>query len=180
MFGSENDLAWSWAFAQSQGFLSQEGLGVVWRQMAQASTFCLLSTWVPLAGEPEPRSAPHWGAQDEAQMNPKLGAALLITYAWAPGVLSLSQWRTITGGQRWVFLEWVHRLPSETTLLPDTLAVRMRADHVAGKSKNRFCLFFLTLTANSQPHPSSPPPKTPAHRSENQKNNITCKIQDQF
>lgn len=112
-------------------------------------------------------------------MGPELGAALLTTYAWASGVLSRSPCRTITGGQRWpkVGIPGVSSSPAvRNQSTPDTLAVRMRVDPIAGKSRNRFCLFFLPLTANSQPHPSSPPPKTPAHKSENQKNNITCKI----
>ena len=41
------------------------------------------------------------------------------------------------------------------TLLPDTLAIRMRTDHVGGKPRNRFCLFYLTLTATRTPPQNS-------------------------
>lgn len=108
------DLAWSWAFAQSQGFLSQEGLGVVWTD-AGASAFCSLSTWV-LAG----RARASLCSTLKRKMSTNESRAGLRCWQHMPGhpgVLSRSPCHTITGGQRWVFLEWVHRLPSETSLL---------------------------------------------------------------
>ena len=170
-------LAWSWALVQSPGFPSQEGLGSV-KTDGTGLYLCLLSTRVPLAGEPEPRSAPHCGAQDEAQVNSKLGAAC---WQHMPGHQEFCLWardvrsQVVKGGYSWSEFIACRQKP---LLLPDTLAVRMRVDHLAGKSRNRFCLFSMTLTANPQPHLSSPPTKTPAHNSENQRNNITCKIQD--
>lgn len=69
-----------------------------------------------------------------------------------PGCQEFRQPVPIPGHQRPIFPEWVHCLPPETTLCPET-RIRMRVDRIEEKPRNRFCLFSLTLTIMS---PSSP------------------------
>lgn len=110
-------LAWSWALVQSPGFPSQEGLGSV--KTDGTGLYLLLAQHTSAFGRRARASlcsalrSTRWSTSEF-----KAQGCLLTTYARASGVLSLSQGRSITGRQRCLFLEWVHRLPSETTLTP--------------------------------------------------------------